>query len=389
MNTTSDHNQSYIDSPEKLLELCQHLQQQSFFTIDTEFVREQTYYPKLCLIQIATDSVIACIDPLVIEDMTPLFKILIAPDIVKVFHAARQDIETFYNLFEDCPRPVFDTQVAAGLLGYPDQIGYANLVEKMLDVQLDKKHTRTDWSKRPLSSEQIQYAADDVRYLYKIYPMLLQQLKQAGRDSWLQADFEFLTNIETYKPDMENLWKKVAGQQKLKPQQLTVLSELAKWRELTAQKYDKPRKWILSDDTLVMLAIHVPQSIEQLETIRFSRNGVSDKQKQHIVEIINSAMAIPKENWIKIPKFQKLTNEQTCIVDALMCVARSYCNDNNIALASITTRKELEAIAVQAGSDSQLMKGWRYQIVGKNLEAFLAGKIKIEMSGNKLLFEQT
>ncbi len=388
MSNTSDHTQRYIDNAAQLHEFCTHLQQQTYFTIDTEFVREQTYYPKLCLIQIATESEIACIDPLAIDDLSPLFTVLTSPDIVKIFHAARQDIEAFYYLFQDCPRPVFDTQIAASLVGFPDQIGYANLVERLLGVQLDKKHTRADWSKRPLSEPQLQYAADDVRYLYQLYPMIIDKLKQHQREDWLQADFDQLTNVDTYKVDYDNLWKKVAGQQKLKRQQLTILSELAKWREQTAQNRNRPRKWILSDDTLITLSINAPQSMDELNAIRLSKNSLSDKQKNTLVAIIKNAMAIPKEQWLEIPKFQKLSTEQNCIVDALMCVARSFCAKNSIALASVTTRKELEKLVSLPNAEIPVLKGWRYQTIGNQLEAFLASKTRIEMLNDELSIEQ-
>ena len=387
MSIKAENKLRYIDTQAELQEFCAKLKALSYITIDTEFVREQTYYPKLCLIQIATDREIACIDPLAIDDLSPLSDILQCTDLLKVFHAARQDIEAFYHLFNECPQPVFDTQIAASLLGHPDQVGYANLVEKILGVQLDKKHTRTDWSKRPLSDAQLKYAADDVRYLRDIYPVIMEKLEQTGRQDWLKADFEFLTSKETYTLDMGNLWKKVSGHQKLKRKQLTVLNELAKWREHTAQKADKPRKWILSDDALVTLAIHTPESEGDINNIRLGKQGLSDKNKNRILKVIQQALSIPEENWISLPKFTKLTTKQSCLVDAMICIARDACNKNNVAMASVTTRKELEKYIVQPDSKPTVMKGWRYQIAGKELERFLNGITTIKVDNGNLIIE--
>jgi ribonuclease D len=220
----------YVDTPAALDSLCAQLADASWFALDTEFLREKTYYPKLCLLQIATPDVVACVDPLALDDLAPLLALLADRNITKVLHSARQDMEIFYHLTGSPHAPVFDTQIAAPLLGLADQIGYANLVKEMLGVTLDKLHTRADWSLRPLGEEQLRYAADDVIYLAALYQPLLERLQSHGRLEWLDEDFRQLASPELYAINPENAWLKVKGGNRLKGASLSILQALANFR---------------------------------------------------------------------------------------------------------------------------------------------------------------
>ena len=234
---------SYIETPADLSALCEQLKRSDWLTLDTEFIREETYYPQLCLIQVATDDVVACIDPLAIDDLSPLMEVFYDPAITKVLHSARQDLEIFQNLRGRPPENIFDTQIAATLLGQGDQIGYGNLAKAMLGVELDKAHSRTDWAKRPLSPEQLDYAADDVRYLRDIYKQQIQQLQEMGRLQWLDEDFAQLSNPALYEPPIADAWKRLKGLNRLKGVQLAIVRELAQWREELAKERNLPRRW--------------------------------------------------------------------------------------------------------------------------------------------------
>jgi ribonuclease D len=225
----------YIDTSAALTVVCAQLRGNPWLILDTEFLREKTYYPKLCLLQVATPDLIACIDPLALEDLTPLLDVIYDEGIMKVLHAARQDMEIFFHLRNALPAPVFDTQIAALLLGYPDQIGYGNLVKETLGIELDKLHSRTDWSRRPLSDEQIRYAAEDVFYLAQVYRHLVEKLTGLGRLDWLSEDFARLTQVELYSNDPEQAWLKVRGSNRLRGPSLAVLQALAQWRETVAR----------------------------------------------------------------------------------------------------------------------------------------------------------
>ena len=239
-------------------------------------MRETTYYPKFCLLQIAASDHIACIDPLALKTLEPLRKLLFNPKITKVFHAGRQDLEIFYNIFESVPSPIFDTQIAAPLLGFGDQIGYASLVSELIGVHLDKAHSRTDWTVRPLSDEQLKYACDDVVYLAKIYRKILDRLVELGRLDWLQEDFKGQINPDLYNNRPDQAWQRIRGANRLNNTQLTVLQVVAEWRETIAQQKNRPRNWIFRDDFIIDLAKLQPECMDALTSIR----GLSDRARK-------------------------------------------------------------------------------------------------------------
>lgn len=373
----------FIDTPTELATFCQRIADTTWMTVDTEFLRERTYYSQLCLIQIATADEIACIDPLVIDDLTPLLDLIYSPQIAVVFHAARQDLELFYMLRGSLPSTVFDTQLAATVLGYGDQIGYGNLVKKCINVELDKAHSRTDWSKRPLDKGQIEYAADDVRYLRDVYLLLLKELEAKNRLHWLDDDFASLTNISTYEPDPVTIWKKIKGAGRLKGVQLAILQKLAEWREARAIKSNRPRRWILKDEVMLDLAKLAPESTKKLDVIRGIEANTIERFGKIIIELIAQAKTIPKDQWPTVKKPLFLTTQQDATVDAMMALLRKFCDEQAIAPAAVASRKDIERV-VSGDQSVNLLHGWRNEIVGHHLQDFLAGKLTITVQQSQL-----
>jgi len=362
-----------IASPEKLAHACERLANQPYLAVDTEFVREKTYYPVLCLIQIASPQVCVCIDPLAIDDLTPLSTLLLNTDTTKIFHAARQDLEILQQTLGEIPTPIFDTQIAATLLGLGDQLSYANLVKHFLNVQLAKGHARTDWERRPLSHDQLEYAADDVRYLIALYPRIAQALTELGRLSWLGDDFTTLTQPQLYQNDPQQQWQRVSGVQKLNGVQLAILQQLAAWREQQAQQLNKPRKWILGDDILIAIAMQAPQKSEQLERIRGINPGLLQRHDQTLLKLIAQAKALPKSEWPTLARRRVLNAQQEALLEAIMAIIKIQAAEHQINNTALTTKHELEAL-VSGDNDIPLLHGWRRGLAGKQVLDFLQGE---------------
>ncbi|WP_126456683.1 ribonuclease D [Sulfuriflexus mobilis] len=355
----------YIDHDADLQHFCTQLAGSQWLSLDTEFVREKTYYPKLCLIQISNGEHLACIDPLAINDLAPLFDLLYDPAITKVWHACSQDMEIFAHLRGDIPAPLFDTQLAASLLGHGNQISYAALVKELCDIELDKSHSRTDWSRRPLSAEQLTYAADDVRYLCTLYETLRDELAASGRGAWLDEDFHAMTDSRRYLVDASTIWQQVKGLEVLYDVQLAVLQALAEWREKRAQKSDKPRRWILNDELLIALAQNSPQDAAGL-----SEAGLSDKARDRfgseLLVLIRQALATPKEQWPVIIRRERPTAEEKKLGNDLMKVVKRVAQEHAIDPALLATRKTLNAL-MTGQRELPVLQGWRKKIVGDKL----------------------
>lgn len=373
----------FVDTPQALTELCQELQSADVIAVDTEFIREKTYYAKLCLIQVASDSVTACIDPLALNNLDELLAILYSPDKLKLFHAAWQDLEIFSDLWERIPTPVFDTQIAAALLGFSDQIGYANLAEQLLGVQLDKTATRTDWAQRPLSPQQLAYAADDVNYLLQLYPIILQRLTKLGRNNWLEEDFAALTDPTSYAKSADLAWQRVSGHGRLKPRQLAALQRLAAWREQQARQRNKPRKWILSDDILLMLARHLPSDYATLAKVRGLPERLLNQSGEELIAAINAALALADNALPTVSQNERLTPDQECLADTLMAYLRLLAQENQISPASLSTRKEIEKM-VRGKRDIPLLHGWRGHLAGEPLLDLMDGKIALTIKNGQV-----
>ena len=374
----------FIDDNSSLSEFCELISNEAVLALDTEFIREKTYYPKLCLLQIAAGEHIACIDPLAIENLDPLLDLLYDPAKTKVLHAARQDLEIFYQLRKSLPKPVFDTQIAATLLGFNDQIGYANLVQKMLGVQLDKDQARTDWSQRPLENKQIHYAANDVRYLLQAYPIIIDKLTSQNRIDWLSADFDELVNTAVYEVDPNNIWRRVSGSTRLKPRQLVILQALAAWRENTAIKHDRPRRWILADDVLINLVQQTPQNLQQLEKIRGVKSSTVDKFGNAIIKTIIDAKQIPEDQWPSLPSWTRSTPQQEALIDLCMAYLKQLALENSISPGILCNRKEMEKL-ISGDHDVAILQGWRNKLIGQPILQLLEGHYSLLIKDNKLV----
>lgn len=373
----------FIDTPEALTELCRELESAEVIAVDTEFIREKTYFAKLCLIQVATDTVTACVDPLALNDLDELLAILYNPHKLKLFHAAWQDLEIFYDQWGRIPAPVFDTQIASALLGFSDQIGYANLTEQLLHVQLDKSAVRTDWAQRPLSSQQLSYAADDVNYLLQLYPIILQRLTELGRNDWLEEDFAALTDPIGYAKSADKAWQRISGHGRLKPRQLAALQQLANWREEQARQRNKPRKWILSDDILLTLARQLPSDHAQLTKVRGLPERLANQAGEDILTAINNALSLENNALPSMSQKQRLTPEQECLADTLMAFLRLLAQQNQISPASLGSRKEIEKL-VRGNRDIPLLQGWRRHLVGEPLLSLIDGKIALTVQAGEV-----
>jgi ribonuclease D len=373
----------FVDTESGLAELCEKLRGQPVLALDTEFLREKTYYAQLCLLQVAAEGVIACVDPLAV-DLDPLLDIIYDPNVVKVMHSARQDMEIFFDLRGDVPRPLFDSQIAATLMGFGEQVGYANLVQQMLEVTLDKIATRTDWSQRPLDAEQISYAADDVRYLFTLYHQQVELLNSKGRLAWLQDDFDAMSDRTTYAPHPENLWKRVKGSQKLTSPQLAVLRGLAIWREERAQASNRPRRWILKDEVMVDLARRSPVDLEGLAKIRGLEERLLSKHGEALLKVIADAKATDPDTWPTRSKSQRLTAEQDAVVDLLLAVLRLRGNEHDVSPSLLASRKQLEAL-VLGDEESPVLHGWRAGLAGRDLQAVLSGEKSVRVVDDQMV----
>ena len=362
---------------------CARLKGSDFLAIDTEFIRERTYFPRLCLIQIATEDHIACIDPLTIRDLAPLAEFFFDDGIVKVFHAGDQDMEIFYHLFGKTPAPVFDTQIAATVLGHGESIGYAALVQKELNIELDKSHSRTDWCRRPLSEAQLRYASDDVRYLVMLYRDQQQRLAESGRSDWLQADFDALADAGRYRPDPESAWRRVKGHGKLKPKQLAVLQNLTEWREQQAITEDKPRRRILGDEILLDLARFQPRDLDKLGEIRGLHGGQRKDYGKALLAVIAAGLARDRDSWPQIHKKSPLSAADDALADSLAAITRLCAQEAGIAAGSLASRRELEDL-VRGERDLQVLTGWRRRYLGERLLGFLEGRYAIRVENGTL-----
>ena len=373
----------YIETIPQLEAACETLRHSPVLALDTEFMREKTYYARLCLIQIANEQQIYIIDPLQLEYLQPLLDLLYNPDILKVVHAGRQDLELFYDLTGEIPGPMFDTQIAATLLGFADQVGYAAMVEKILGVQLDKSHTRTDWSQRPLSQKQLAYAADDVVYLMQLYPEILTRLQKLGRESWLQEDFAALSDPRMYVNDPSNSWQRVSSHGRLKPRQLAVLKNLADWREQRAQQLNKPRKWVMSDDVLLNLAQRQPDKLEKLASIRGMPESIARDCGKQLIDQIQQARNLPDSALPQTRDRFIPTREQELLIDSLLLYLKYLAYDNQVSPATLANRKEIERL-IQGERELDILRGWRRRIAGQRLLDMLEGKTVIRIHNGQL-----
>jgi len=376
----------YIDTPEQLLSFCERIKQVPWLAIDTEFQREKTYRSILALVQIATPDLVAIIDPLVC-DIKPLLDVLYDEKILKIFHAARQDQEIFYDWCGKPLSPVFDTQVAAPILGLPEQAGYGRLVEAMLGVQLGKAHSRTDWIRRPLSQDQIDYAADDVIYLAKLYPLMQQQLIEKDRLDWLAPEFAKLCKSSLYANPPALAWKRMRAAKRLKGASLSSLQKMAEWREALAQQKNIPRGWLVKDEILIEVAKLKPRDKKVLASIRGISDKFIEKYGNQLISIIANASE-QKPSTQEKPSSLKVSEKDEAIADLLMAQVRLNAERAGVNPSSVASRKELLQL-IHGQRDIALLNDWRKEMVGEALLSTLEGKSHFSIAAGELIIQST
>ncbi len=379
----------FIETTEQLQDFASRVTDSPWLAVDTEFLRERTYFPRLCLIQVANEDVAAAIDPIAITDLSPLQELLMNPQIEKVFHAARQDMEIFLNTWDSLPQPLFDTQPAAALLGLGDQVGYGKLIQQVLKTELAKDHSRTDWSRRPLDKAQLRYALDDVIYLGQAYLKMKSQLEKLHRLPWLDAEFKALTDPQTYSLEPLEMWKKVKGWQHLKGIKLAILQALAAWREQQALARNLPRRWILKDDVLLELARRAPKTLAELERIRGIDGGFLRSNGEAMLKQIQQSLQLPKDQWPKdkLPAARP-SPEQEAVLDLLNAALRLIAHEAGLSPQVIASRKDLLTL-LSGENQTPLLQGWRKTLAGEPLLELLAGQRQLLMERGKVTFQAT
>lgn len=373
----------YIVNQEDLEAFAIRALKSPILAIDTEFLREKTYYPKLCLLQMATEDEQVIVDPFAVADLSVLTPVMEQESTVKLFHAGLQDIEIVYRACGVVPHPIFDTQVAAALLGYTQQVSYANLVSATCGINLRKLDSFTDWSKRPLSQSQLEYAVADVLYLPQIYFALTDHLKRLGRLSWLDADFRSMENPCNYEEDPSERYKRLKRVTQLNRRQLSAARELAAWRELRAQGYDMPRKWVITDEQIVEACKREARSIDELFMVRGIADKVTTGEARDIVKRIKKGLDAPEEEWPRISGPGRNEVNVDVTVDALSAIVRLRARQNNIAYQTLAGHGSIADVA-RGHEDAELLQGWRREIAGNDLLDFLAGKTSLYMDNGSL-----
>ena len=374
-----------ISRTDELKEACEKLGRAPFIAVDTEFMREQTFWPKLCLVQIAADGMEVLIDSQAPDlDLHPLFDLMVNEKVVKVFHSARQDIEIVHHLAGVIPHPIFDTQVAAMVCGFGEAVSYSMLVKRLLNRNLDKTSRFTDWSRRPLSERQLTYALGDVIYLRDLYPKLKAQLDQSERASWLNEEMAVLTDPATYELHPEQAWKRLKMRIKT-PKALAVLMELAAWREREAQTQDVPRARILKDEALYDIASQTPRSQEDLGSLRTLHNGFARSSRgRAVLEAVSRGLERDPKTIPPIERGEPMPPEAQAVVDLLRVLLKATAGRHGVAPKLIATSDELEEVARSDDIDVPVLRGWRKKLFGDDALALKRGELALAIKDGEV-----
>lgn len=374
---------SVITTTKELDAFCTALSTEAYIAVDTEFLRETTYYAKLCLIQISGGGKAMAIDPLAENiDLAPLFKLLLNTDVIKVFHAGRQDLEIFFNLMDTLPKPLYDTQIAAMVCGYGDQVGYDKLVKGMLDINIDKGSRFTDWSQRPLTENQISYALDDVIHLDTLFPIMRDMIEKKGRDTWLKEEFGSITDTALYNIDPEQAWRRIKLRSN-NPKVLNRLKHLAAWRETEARRRDMPRSRLIKDDTLVAVAESNPMKQEAFGRVRGFPGGSGSKLVSPVLAVLKKAEETPRDEYPALPRKQRRQPPQA-VLDLLRVLLKHCAEDAGVAPRLIANADDLEKIACGEGEDTAAFSGWRKDIFGNLTIDLIEGRIALTAKGQQI-----
>ena len=375
-----------ITTTEALAELCGRLSKSQFVAVDTEFMRENTYWPELCLVQIADENEAAAIDPLADGiDLTPLLDLMCEnEDVLKVFHAGGQDVEIIVNLTGKTPHPVFDTQIAMMAISQSEQIGYANLVDTWLNIQIDKGARFTDWSRRPLTDRQIEYAIGDVTHLSKIFPKILKKLIKTDRGNWLNSEMEKLAEVNNYLVDPDRSWKRIRSSGR-NSQVLGRLKALAAWREREAQHKNIPRGRIMRDETLADIASHPPKKQSDLAKVRGLSAAWKDNDiGKRLMKVIADAEPLPKHEMPeKIKRGAPLGKEGVLVADLLKLLLKIRAREIDVAARLLTRADEMEALAAGV-RELPVLEGWRYEVFGRDALELVEGKLAFAVENGRL-----
>ena len=373
-----------ITSTESLTDALSHYAAATFVAVDTEFMREKTYYPQLCLIQISDGNRAFAIDPLADGlDLTPLWALMKNDRVTKVFHAGGQDMEIFLHLMGSLPTPIYDTQLAAMVCGLGDQVGYDKLVMAMLGHEIDKTSRFTDWSKRPLTNRQITYALDDVIYLAQLYPLLRDRLEKENRANWLDEEYARSNNPATYVTAPEDAWKRLKIRN-MRPAALLRLMNLASWREQEAQSRDLPRNRIMRDETLIDLAGSNPKSRDDFSKIRNFPGGASGKMVSPVLQLLTDTAALPDSALPERPDRHHGKRPPVAILELLRVLLKHVTDEQRIAPRLVATADELERLASDDNADVRALSGWRYEVFGAIALRLKRGEIALSIKNNKL-----
>ena len=373
-----------ITDSKRLKAFCKSLEDADYIAVDTEFLRDRTYWPRLCLVQIAGPAESAAIDTMAPGiDLSPLYELMAKRDLLKVFHAGRQDVEIFFHATGAIPEPLFDTQVAAMVCGFGDQVSYENLVAKLVGAETDKSSRFTDWSHRPLSQKQLKYALADVIHLRPAYEKLAEKLEQSGRTRWLDQEMDVLMDPETYRLEPDQAWRRIksrSGSRRFH----AILRELAAWREIEAQTKDVPRNRILRDDAILEIAAQAPDDSAALDRMRAVPKGYANSAAGgEILKAVQRAKALPDADLPKIPDRELRPSGIGAVSDLLKVLLKHVTEKHNVAPRLIASSDDLERIAADDDADVPALQGWRRELFGDDALALKHGEIALAVKGRK------
>jgi len=379
-----------ITTTAALESLCTRLQAESFVTVDTEFMRERTFWPELCVVQLAGASEVAVVDAQADGlDLAPLAALLAAPSVVKVFHAARQDIEIFVLKFGDVPRPLFDTQVAAMVAGFGDQVGYDALVASLAGGQIDKAHQFSDWAARPLSPAQVKYAAADVTWLRVVYEKLRARLERDGRLEWVAQEMAVLTDPATYRTDPEAMWERLRPRSNNR-RYLGMLRAVAAWREREVQRVNIPRQRLLKDETLLELAATAPATVEELSRARgVSRGFAEGRSGTALLAAIAQAKSVPEADLPVAAASRDGLRPSPALVSLLKVLLAAKCEQHNVAPKLVASSADIDRLAGEDAPDIPALQGWRHEVFGADAAALKAGGLALGVAGKRVRLIRT
>jgi ribonuclease D len=369
----------FITTTSELAAFCTGAAKHDFVTVDTEFMRDKTYFPKLCLLQMATPESAVIVDPLAEGiDLSPVFALMQNKAVTKVFHAARQDIEIFYLLSGHTPRPIFDTQIAAAVCGYGESVSYETLVNKIVGAEIDKSSRFSDWTARPLSEQQLSYALSDVTHLRVIYTHLRDAIGKAGRTSWIAEEHSFLTDPALYQSEPREAWQRLKFGN-MRPKNIAVLRELAAWREEEAKRLNVPRGRILKDDALMELAVVMPRKEADIARMRSHEKNMSKSRLEAVLACVQAALALQPADYPQVKKHKKPSENITSAVAMLQLLLKVCADVHDIAAPMVAGKDDLEDLAL-GKTDTPVLQGWRFDVFGRRAQLLLQGKLKMSLS---------